>query len=99
MTDPVTAPAHYVNKKILWLQVADDWKLSVRLANTLKYICRYKEKGDPIQDLKKARQYLDMEIERLIHTQSPLRDEEILPCTSCGYVPHPLGSHPETPPC
>lgn len=33
--------------------------------NAVKYILRAGKKGDPVQDLKKARWHLDREIERL----------------------------------
>ena len=32
---------------------------SFAIGNVLKYLCRYKKKGDPLEDLKKAKFYLD----------------------------------------
>jgi len=33
--------------------------------NAIKYLCRYKRKGSPVQDLKKAKHYIEMLIEQL----------------------------------
>jgi len=76
--DSVKQPAHYCQgRKIQPIDVVNDWELSFCLGNVLKYLARYNRKGSPVQDLKKARQYLSMEIERL---------EKNLPCEdeSCG---------------
>lgn len=40
------------------------WNLGFCLGNTVKYVARAERKGAPIEDLKKARWYLDREIER-----------------------------------
>lgn len=40
------------------------WDLPWRVANVLKYIARYRRKNG-LEDLRKARDYLDMEIEHL----------------------------------
>ncbi len=42
-----------------------DWGLNFNLGNTVKYVARAGRKDDILQDLKKARQYLDFEIEYL----------------------------------
>lgn len=64
--DPVNAPKHYkagdVYETILVLEA---WGLNYHLGNTVKYISRAGKKGDIIEDLEKARWYLDREIERL----------------------------------
>lgn len=64
--DPVHRPQHYkagdVYETILVLEA---WGLNYHLGNTVKYISRAGKKGDIIEDLEKARWYLDREIERL----------------------------------
>ena len=35
------------------------------IGNAIKYLSRYKHKGDPIEDLKKARWYIDYLIKQL----------------------------------
>lgn len=50
------------------IKVIEAWKLGFCLGNAVKYICRFGKKDDrrePIEDLKKARWYLDREIQRL----------------------------------
>lgn len=39
--------------------------LSFEAANALKYILRYKYKGEPVKDLEKAVYYLQIEIEKI----------------------------------
>jgi len=63
--DGVDAPAHYCLHKVTTVMLIEDWNLDFFLGSTLKYIERYQLKGSPLQDLKKARKYLDMKIELL----------------------------------
>jgi len=55
-------PNHYAYATIDWNIVADDWHLPHRLCHVLKYLCRYQRKGTPIQDLQKAKQYIEYQI-------------------------------------
>lgn len=47
------------------IKVIEAWNLGFRLGNTVKYIMRAKFKGATVEDLKKARWYLDREIQHL----------------------------------
>lgn len=58
-----TNPAHYKNKKIEHWDVVEDWRLDYLLGNCTKYISRYRDKGNPLQDLEKAAVYLNRKIE------------------------------------
>ena len=58
-------PKHYTFSKYEPKDVIREWKLNFNLGNVVKYVCRAGKKGDIIEDLKKARQYLDFEIEAL----------------------------------
>jgi len=62
--DPVNAPAHYYSPSgaLESITVIEAFELGFRLGNTVKYILRAGKKGDRLQDLKKARWYLDREI-------------------------------------
>lgn len=69
--DPVHHPAHYSSlgatckgcgKEIECIDVVQHMNYS--LGNVTKYVWRVDDKGDPIENLKKARQYLDFEIAR-----------------------------------
>ncbi len=65
--DAVNNPAHYTDGKIEVIDFIEDKKLGFCLGNTVKYISRAGKK-DPskhIEDLEKARWYLDREINRL----------------------------------
>lgn len=64
--DVVKNPSHYCDGRTYEPKdVIRDWGLNFNLGNTVKYIARAGRKDDIIQDLKKARQYLDFEIEYL----------------------------------
>lgn len=67
MNDPVNNPSHYTDGKIEVIDFIDDKELGFSLGNCVKYIARAGKK-DPnkhIEDLEKARWYLDHEIEKL----------------------------------
>ncbi len=54
-------PDHYTRLKPEPIDVIRAWDLPWCPANALKYIARYRNKGG-VEDLKKARHYLDLEI-------------------------------------
>jgi hypothetical protein len=61
--DMVNQPAHYrAGDTYETIRVIEAWRLGFNLGNTVKYISRAGAKGDPVEDLKKARWYLDREI-------------------------------------
>ena len=64
-TDAVNHPPHYNVGNIEVIDAIDDWGLGFCLGNVVKYIARAGRKGDKLEDLKKARWYIDHEIERL----------------------------------
>jgi len=61
--DPVNQPFHYTYGDIDAIDAIESWKLGFHDGNIVKYLARYKHKGEPLQDLKKARWYLDRLIE------------------------------------
>ena len=66
-TDTVNHPAHYKAAGIEAIDVIEAFGLGFHLGNAVKYILRAGRKGDeetPVEDLKKARWYLDREIAR-----------------------------------
>lgn len=63
--DVVTKPEHY-NVHPSGIEVMDIVKHETFVrGNIIKYVMRAPYKGTELQDLKKARYYLDLEIERL----------------------------------
>ena len=64
MNDPITNPAHYFHPS--GVQVIDITRYESFLrGNILKYVLRAPYKGHELQDLRKAAQYLEWEIERV----------------------------------
>lgn len=59
--DPVN-PSHYQQGGLEAIDVIEAFGLGFCVGNALKYILRYRFKGTPLEDLKKARWYLDREI-------------------------------------
>ena len=72
MTEHINHPAHYggADDPYEAIKVIEAWGLGFNLGNTIKYIARVDRKGDAIEDLRKARWYLDREINNRIHRQS-----------------------------
>lgn len=52
-------PSHYTRGKIEVIDFIEDQQLPYHLGNVIKYIARAGYKGDKLEDLKKARWYLD----------------------------------------
>ena len=67
MNDPVNHPSHYTDGKIEVIDFIEDKNLSFHLGNVVKYIARAgkKDTTKTIEDLKKARWYLDRYIQKL----------------------------------
>jgi hypothetical protein len=63
--DPVNHPAHYNSGRIEPIAVIEDWRLGFHEGNVLKYLARAPYKGQRLEDLKKARWYLDRIIAQL----------------------------------
>lgn len=65
----VNHPSHYNTGAIEVIAAIDDWRLGFSLGNAVKYIARAAHKGSKVEDLRKARWYLQHEIERLEQDQ------------------------------
>lgn len=71
LNDPVNHPSHYTDGKIEVIDYIEDKKLQYHLGNAVKYISRAGKK-DPkkeVEDLKKAKWYLDRYIKKLEETK------------------------------
>lgn len=62
--DNVNHPPHYTFGSIEPIDVIEDWNLGFHLGAVVKYIARCEHKGRPLEDLRKARWFLDREIQR-----------------------------------
>ena len=60
-------PDHYdmTDKTYEPYKVIHAWGANFNIGNAIKYLARYKKKWNPIEDLEKAKQYIDFEIECL----------------------------------
>ena len=72
MQDPVNHPKHYTEHPsgIECIQITEH--MSFNLGNALKYIWRCDLKKDAVEDLRKARWYIDRELQK--RTKFPERD-------------------------
>lgn len=95
MEDRITAPSHYTNGEL------EAWDAILQLGcgyldgNVLKYIIRFRYKGDPIGDLKKAKAYIDKlievtqaSIEEQTKEQERLTEVADIPASSSVYWPY-----------
>lgn len=57
MTDNVNHPAHYTGRNIDYECIDITQYQPFCTGNAIKYLWRYKDKGTPVEDLKKARWY------------------------------------------
>lgn len=64
--DAVNHPSHYTRGKIEVIDFIEDQQLPYHLGNVIKYIARAGYKGDKLEDLKKARWYLDRYINEVV---------------------------------
>lgn len=67
MAESINHPAHYGGADNTYeaIKVIEAWNLGFCLGNTIKYIARAGKKDPTIQELKKARWYLDREINKM----------------------------------
>jgi hypothetical protein len=63
MADMIKEPPHYANNKIQPIDYIVSNNLTYCEGNVVKYITRWRGKGG-IEDLKKAKQYIDFIIEK-----------------------------------
>lgn len=64
--DVVNHPSHYTRGKIEVIDFIEDQQLPYHLGNVIKYVARAGYKGDKLEDLKKARWYLDRYINEVM---------------------------------
>jgi len=57
-------PLYYKDNSIEPIDVIEDWNLNFNLGNVIKYVARAGKKDDKLTDLKKAKWYIEREINR-----------------------------------
>lgn len=60
----VNNPQHYQGEYFEAIDIIEDFDLNFNLGNVIKYILRCDHKENPLQDLSKAKWYLEREISR-----------------------------------
>jgi len=70
MTDTVNNPKHYTSHPsgVECIEITEH--MSFNLGNAVKYIWRANLKGKEIEDLRKARWYIDREIQRILNGET-----------------------------
>ena len=77
MSDPVKHPPHYRGGVYEAINVISAWRLDFARGNVVKYVCRagLKSKETELEDLLKAREYLDFAIAQLSESDSDASDD------------------------
>lgn len=85
--DSVNRPAHYTDGKIEVIDFIEDKKLNFHRGNAVKYISRAgkKDPAKEIEDLEKARWYINREIERL-KAQVAVKTVSDRSCINCKQL-------------
>jgi hypothetical protein len=67
MNDPVNHPKHYTSHPsgVECIEVTEHFNFNK--GNAIKYIWRSSDKGKEVEDLRKARWYIDREIARILN--------------------------------
>lgn len=68
--DVINHPSHYTRGKIEVIDFIEDQQLPYHLGNVIKYIARAGHKGDKLEDLQKARWYLDRYINEVMGNET-----------------------------
>lgn len=84
MSDNVDHPAHYTNRNIGYECIDITQYQTFCVGNAIKYLWRYNDKGNPAEDLRKARWYA--------HRASMRQETVDLSSGSCDIILHRLVS-------
>ena len=109
MSDNVKHSSHYVDgRKFEPKDVIRDWGLNFNLGNAVKYIARAGRKADLVEDLKKAQQYIQFEIDAIeaeekqatkpkvpIHPNCKCSVKRVMPKVGIIELEVPVGTPPE----
>lgn len=86
----VDHPQHYKPGKLEAINIIEHYNLGFRLGNTIKYILRHKSKHETklkqLEDLKKAKWYLDREIAKLEKKIEKANRTENVLCLSVDHT-------------
>lgn len=93
--DIVNRPAHYTDGKIEVINFIEDKGLNFHRGNAVKYIARAgkKDPAKEVEDLEKARWYINREIERLKGLRGQEVQETPKGVRDCAYCRHETDPH------
>jgi hypothetical protein len=96
MSDNIKHPSHYTEgRKFEPKDVIRDWGLNFNLGSAVKYVARAGRKDDIVQDLKKAQQFIQFEIDAIEAERAkavkPKVDTPIHPNCKCVEIRVPNG--------
>lgn len=87
----IKSPKHYVDgRKFEPKDVIRDWGLNFNLGNAVKYLARAGRKGDVVEDLRKAQQYIQFEIDALAAEGKEQKKQEPPTHPNCKCEVHPI---------
>lgn len=81
MSNNIDHPTHYTSRNIGYECIAITKYQYFCAGNAIKYLWRYKDKGNPIEDLMKARWYA---------RKAATRHEQTYTTSTCGIILHKL---------
>jgi hypothetical protein len=85
MEDLVNSPPHYMTGGIETIDFIEAKGLGYHAGNVIKYLSRYQTKGNGLEDLMKAKWYLDRLInEQEVAVPSPCPMKDVAPCNLDG---------------
>lgn len=58
-------PQHYAKGKFECIEIIEDLEFGYHDGNAMKYLWRYRDKGDPVENLRKCKWYIDRLISQL----------------------------------
>jgi len=69
-SENIDHPSHYQGVGLECIDVIEAFELGFNLGNCIKYTLRAGKKGDRIEDLRKAKWYLQREIQSLVEAET-----------------------------
>ena len=82
MEDIINHPRHYCTGKLEVIDIIEGQNMGYLDGCAIKYICRYRYKDHPIEDLKKARWYLSRLISNLEKEVTNVKEKPVRSCSS-----------------
>lgn len=78
--DAIKQPSHYTEgRKYEPKDVIHDWQLNFNLGSAVKYVARAGRKDDIVQDLKKAQEFIQFEIDAIEAERGKSKNDNVTP--------------------